>query len=82
MTAFERLILLSEWLTLKLFRRERMTLSALAQEKARNQEGKAYATIIDTLLWFDKNHCRKAYAYYRSCQRNKNNEPAQILYLN
>lgn len=72
MTIFERLILLSEWLTLKLFHRKHMTLSALAQEKARNKEIKIYATIIDTILWFDQNHCRKAYAYYRSCQRKHN----------
>ena len=76
MTTFERLILLSEWFTLKVFHRENMTLSALAQEQARNQGRKSciYSEVIDTFLWFDKNHCRKAYAYYRSCQRKQKTE--------
>lgn len=68
MTTFERLICLSEWFTLITFGRERMTLSALAWEVARNkgQESCFYSKIIDTVFWYDPYHCRNAYVYYRS----------------
>lgn len=74
MTTYERLILLSEWVCFVVFNRERMTLSAKAQECARLQGRKSCACsrTIDFLFWYDSNHCRKAYAYYRHLCRNHN----------
>lgn len=74
MTIYERLILLSEWVTFIIFNREDMTLSALAQEVARKQKRKScfYSWCVDTLFWYDPNHCRNAYAYYRSKRRKGN----------
>lgn len=72
MTTFERLIIVSEWLALKLFSREKMTLSALAEERARKQKKKTclYSEFINLLFWYDPHHCRNAYVYYRYFRRS------------
>lgn len=72
MTIYDRLIILSEWVCFVIFNREEMTLSAKAQEVARLQGRKSCfcSWIIDTFLW-ETNHCRKAYAYYRSKCRHR-----------
>lgn len=71
MTTYERLIILSEWVTLLIFRREHMTLSALAQEVGRlkGKEHSTYSLAIDMMFWFDPYHCRNAYVYYRTKRR-------------
>lgn len=74
MTLYERLILLSEKVNLIIFKRERMTLSAKAQEVARIQGRKSciYSWIINMVFWYDPNHCQKAYAYYRLLRKRRN----------
>lgn len=73
MTIYERLICMSEWVTLVIFSRRYMTLSALAHEKAHLQGEKtcAYAMVIDILFWFDPDHCLHSYIYYRACRRKR-----------
>lgn len=73
MTVYERLILLSEWITWHLYNRRHMTLSALAYETAHLQGRKtcAASSIIDKTFWFDPNHCRNAYIYYRASRKQR-----------
>lgn len=74
MTTFERLILISKWITLLIFKREHMTLSALAQEVSRSKGNKfsIYSLAINTAFWFDRNHCHNAYVHYRAERRQIN----------
>lgn len=40
---------------------ETISAAAWRLEQAGRWQGKLFRPIIDTILWFDKEHCRKAY---------------------
>ena len=73
MNLLHYLIPVSEWLCLKLFGREHMTLSALAQEDAlmQDEEYSIFTWFINLLFWFDPNHCHNAFVYYHYMRRQR-----------